>query len=344
MRNKIAILFIMIFVSMGCGKKETTKDINIGAILPLTGNASKIGLWQKKGIELAIDEINKKNDIKINVIFKDSMSSPKNGILAYRNLIQNDKIDTIISSLTSVSMAIQSSSEKDKKSLIMLAVSHPTIVNDKSYTIRFNLGSEDESLKLSEYLNKKEYKTICIAYINNDFGVMASKILEENLQNITLVNGYLPKSTDFRGLSEKIITNKCEALNVIGYTNASILLIKQLRELGGKQDIFTNMALSIPSFQKLGGESLRGVKYTATNFGKEKNIESTVFISNYKKLYKENPTFFASFAYDAINFIYKNKIENRPLITNSNYSYNGSIGKIHIKQGNLKTDVSINEF
>lgn len=344
MIKKIAILLILIFISMGCDKKETKKGITIGAILPLTGNASKIGLWQKKGIELAIDEINQNKDIKINVIFKDSMSNPKNGILAYRNLTQNNKIDTIISSLTSVSMAIQSSSEKDKKALIMLAVSHPSITNHKDYTIRFNLGSEDESLKLSKYLNNKNYKSICLVYINNDFGLMASKILEENLQNITLTNGYLPQNTDFRALSEKIIANKCEALNVIGYTKASILLIKQLRELGGKQDIFTNMALSIPSFRKLGGKSLIGVKYTATNFDKEKNIKSINFISNYRKLYNETPTFFASFAYDALKFIYKNKMENRPLITDNNYSYNGSIGKINIKQGNLKTDVSINQF
>jgi len=345
MKNKISIFLFIILIFSGCNeKKEINNNITIGGILPLTGNASKIGQWQKKGIELALDEINKKNDIKINIVFKDSMSNPKNAILAYRNLIQDTQINTIISSLTSVSMAIQSSAEKDKKSLIMLAVSHPKIADNKKYTIRFNLGSEDESLKLSEYLNTKNYKSVCVAYINNDFGLMASKSLEKHLRNITLTNGYLPQNRDFRSFAEKIISNKCEALNVIGYTNASILLIKQLKELGGNQDIFTNMALSIPSFKELGGESLQGVRYTATNFEKEMNIQSSDFISNYKKSYNEIPTFFASFAYDAVNFIYKNKIENIELITNREYDYNGSIGQINIKQGNLKTDVSINRF
>lgn len=345
MINKINIFLFIILVVTGCNeKKEIKSNITIGAILPLTGNASKIGQWQKKGIELAMDEINKNNNIKINVVFKDSRSSPKNGILAYRNLIQNAEIDTIITSLTSVSMAIQPSSEEDEKSLIMLAVSHPKIADNKKYTIRFNLGSEDESLKLSEYLNKKNYKSVCVAYINNDFGLMASKSLEENLKNIKLVNGYLSQNTDFRSFVEKVISNKCEALNVIGYTSASILLIKQLRELGGNQDIFTNMALSIPSFKELGGKSLQGVRYTATNFEKETNIQSVDFISSYKKLYNEDPTFFASFSYDAVHFIYKNKIKNIELITNREYNYTGSIGQINIKQGNLKTDVSINEF
>lgn len=345
MINKISVFLLIILIFSGCNEKtEISSNLTVGAILPLTGNASKIGQWQKKGIELAIDEINKKNDVKVNIIFKDSMSNPKDGVLAYRNLIQNTKINTIISSLTSVSMAIQSSAEKDKKSLIMLAVSHPKIADNKKYTIRFNLGSEDESLKLSEYLNKKNYKSVCVAYINNDFGLMASKSLEENLKNITLMNGYLPQNTDFRSFAEKVISNKCEALNVIGYTNASILLIKQLKELGGNQDIFTNMALSIPSFRELGGESLQGVRYTATNFEKAINIQSSDFISSYKELYNESPTFFASFAYDAVNFIYKNKIKNIELITNREYNYNGSIGKINIKKGNLKTDVSINKF
>lgn len=345
MINKINIFLFIILMVTGCNeKKEIKSSITIGAILPLTGNASKIGQWQKKGIELAVSEINKKNDTKINIVFKDSMSSPKSGILAYRNLIQNTQIDTIISSLTSVSMAVQPSSEKDKKSLIMLAVSHPNIADNKKYTIRFNLGSEDEALKLAEYLNKENYKSVCVAYINNDFGLMASKALEENLKNITLTNGYLPQNIDFRSFVEKVISNKCEALNVIGYTSASIILIKQLKELGGDQDIFTNMALSIPSFKELGGESLQGVSYTATNFEKETNTQSVDFVSNYKKLYDESPTFFASFSYDAVNFIYKNKIKNIELITNREYNYIGSIGQINIKQGNLKTDVSINKF
>lgn len=346
MRTKLLMILIFnIFIFTGCNEKVTNaQEITIGAILPLTGNASKIGQWQKKGIELAVNQINKNDLVKVKVIFEDSMSNPKNGILAYKNLILNPNIDTIITSLTSVSLAIQSSAEKDKKSLIMLAVSDPFIANKKKYTIRFNLGSEDESLKLAEYLKRQNYQSICVAYINNDFGLMATKVLEENTKNIIFKNGYSPQSTDFRTLSEKIIANKCDALSVIGYTNASILLIKQLKESGGMQDIFTNMALSIPSFQKLGGESLRGVKYTATTFGTNTSSKSSDFITQYREYYNEKPTFFASFAYDALNFIYKNKNENIPLMTNQDYDYNGSIGNINIKQGNLKTDVSIYSF
>jgi len=346
MKSKLLIILVFnLFVFTGCNEKDTNvQEITIGAILPLTGNASKIGQWQKKGIDLAVNEINKNNLVKVKVIFEDSMSNPKNGILAYKNLILNQNIDTIITSLTSVSMAIQSNAEKDKKSLIMLAVSHPFITNEKKYTIRFNLGSEDESLKLAEYLKKHNYESTCIAYINNDFGLMATKILEENTKSIIFKNAYSPQSTDFRALSEKIIVNKCDALNIIGYTDASILLIKQLKELGGTQDVFTNMALSVPSFQKLGGASLKGVKYTATMFGAHLSLKSNNFITQYKKFYDEKPTFFASFAFDALNFIYKNKNENIPLMTNRDYDYNGSIGNITIEKGNLKTDVSINSF
>ena len=344
MKSKILVVLFALFIFTGCNKNKSLQQVTIGAVLPLTGNAAKIGKWQKRGIELAVSEINKNNNIKVNVIFKDSMSSPKSGILAYRNLMQNSNVKVVISSLTSVSMAVQTSSEKDNISLVMLAVSHPTIAKGKKYTLRFNLGSEDESLELAKYLNQNNYKSGCIIYINNDFGLMATKVLEDNYKNIILANGYSPKSTDFRALSEKIISSKCEAINVIGYTNASILLIKQLRELGSKQDIFTNMALSIPSFQKLGGESLNGAKYTATNFGENDNIQSNNFIAKYEKVYKDKPTFFASFAYDALNFIYLNQSKNIPLITSEKYNYSGSIGDIRIQQGNLKTDVSINSF
>ena len=45
--------------------KENSKyeTINIGAILPLTGNAAEFGLWMKQGLQLAVENT---NDDKIN--------------------------------------------------------------------------------------------------------------------------------------------------------------------------------------------------------------------------------------------------------------------------------------
>lgn len=51
------ILTSLVVLSFGYAKKEE-KEIKIGAILPLTGDAAQWGIPPHKGAELAVQEIN----------------------------------------------------------------------------------------------------------------------------------------------------------------------------------------------------------------------------------------------------------------------------------------------
>lgn len=83
----VTLSFAIIF--SGCVKKEE-KEIKIGAILPLTGDAALYGKSIKKGIDLAVDQINSKGGIKgskVSVIFEDSKAVPADGVAAFQNLL-----------------------------------------------------------------------------------------------------------------------------------------------------------------------------------------------------------------------------------------------------------------
>jgi hypothetical protein len=87
----ILTAFLMLF-SFGCVKKEE-KEIRIGAILPLTGDAAQYGGSVKKGVDLAITQINSKGGIKgriVTVFYEDSKLKGQRGRCQFKQYIIND--------------------------------------------------------------------------------------------------------------------------------------------------------------------------------------------------------------------------------------------------------------
>ena len=104
----LCVILIMVF-PLACVKKEE-KVINIGAILPLTGEGAKYGDAAKKGINLAVKEINSAGGINgksVQIIYEDSQGDPKAGVAAMQKLVITDKVSAVIGDLlSSVTLAI----------------------------------------------------------------------------------------------------------------------------------------------------------------------------------------------------------------------------------------------
>ena len=83
-------------------KKSVTK---IGAVLPLTGNYAWFGELNAKAISLAVKNINT-YDKHIDLSILDNKSTIKDGITAAKKLLYQEKVDVIISTPSSLSLAI----------------------------------------------------------------------------------------------------------------------------------------------------------------------------------------------------------------------------------------------
>ena len=96
-----SLILITIF---SCGEKkslETTRDISIGAALPLTGPIASYGKNSKTGIDLALSEINTELEFNIKVIYEDDAGEAKNAVSAIQKLISTDKVPLIIGEASS---------------------------------------------------------------------------------------------------------------------------------------------------------------------------------------------------------------------------------------------------
>ena len=98
----VALSICITLVFLSCAREE--KEVKIGAILPLTGDAALYGEICKSAADLAVEDINAKGGIRgrqLAIIHEDSQADPKLAVSAANKLISVDKVSAIMGAMGS---------------------------------------------------------------------------------------------------------------------------------------------------------------------------------------------------------------------------------------------------
>jgi len=309
----VALMMFAIFSPLGCSKKQPEpKEIKIGAILPLTGDGAKYGGAAKKGIELALGELNSKGGIKgtkIKIIYEDSQGVPKDGVAALQKLITTTKVPAVIGDLfSSVTLAIAPIAEENKVVVLSPTSSAPKITYAGDYIFRNCASDIFEGSVMGEYaFDKLGFKKVGILYINNDYGLGIKDIFEKIFISkggvITVEDIFEQSSTDFRTQLTKIKSSEPEAIYMIGYKEQSLIL-KQAKEIGITSQFLSTVMFEDPEIVKIAGSATEGVIYSSRAYDPESKEGVTHdFVEKYEREYNETPDIFAALSYDAMNIL-----------------------------------------
>lgn len=319
-KNQSLLLLIAVIVGVGLvalylwrrSDPAGEQFIEIGAVLPLTGPSADIGQWQQKGLDLALRHINEGRGAgvqKLRLVYQDSAGDPKTGLSAFSQILSQHRSPAVISSISSVSSAILPMAQQQQMNVVMLAVSLPNITAQSEFAYRFNVGSEDEAKVMARHLaDGLKLDKIAVYYVNDEFGLGALEVFKTEFGRtsgkIVWEESYAKDAAEHRNALFKMAQSNPQGVYVIGYTRASALAIKQLREAGSKLPVFANMALTVPTFANLVGGAMEGAVFTTNSFDVSQADESVrPFVEAYQKAYSEPPNFFGAFAYDALHVI-----------------------------------------
>ena len=94
----VAALAILVSVS-SCGDTDDPDVLTVGVAFPLSGTYKGHGENMKKGVELAVEEINGSSLLggtELRLVFKDTEGTPDGAVSAFRKLIDEDAVRAII--------------------------------------------------------------------------------------------------------------------------------------------------------------------------------------------------------------------------------------------------------
>ncbi len=312
----IIILFcvaLAIVIIMTQTKKEP-EEIRIGMVLPLTGNVAAAGEMAKRGIDLAIKEINNEGGVsgkKIIAIYEDSQGNPKDGAFAIQRLISLYRVPAVIGEiLSSVTLAIAPIAEKNRTILISPASSNPQIREAGDYIFRIWPSDTFEGKIMANFIfGEKELNKVAVFYSTDDYGIGIKEVFIKEFNKlggeVIIVESYNEGESDFRTQLAKIKETQSQAIYLVGHYKEMALILRQAEELSIKFQFFSVSAFEVPELLILADEAAEGVIYAVPTYDpNNKEDESTrSFIYNFREMYDEIPGIIEAHSYDAMKIL-----------------------------------------
>jgi len=302
-----ACLVALLSVS-ACGDSGS-QTIEIGAILPLTGDGAKYGEEARNGINLALDEIAKG---KLRVIYEDDLGTAAGAVNAFNKLTATNKVSAIIGPMySSTALAVAPLAERKQVVVLSPSASSPALTTAGDFFFRNWPSDVFEGGEMARYARKNlGLERVAILAVNLDYGVGLTNVFRKTFEQeggtVTTVESYDQGATDFRTQLTKIAATNPQAVYLPGYYAEIGLALRQARELGLRTRFLSSVGFDNPKVLEIAGNAADGVIFARPYYDPDSSDPVVKnFVANFSKKYGSAPGVYAAHAYDALRIMYK---------------------------------------
>lgn len=322
----VAVAALIFACFSGCGKKESSSDtIKIGGIGPLTGGAAIYGQAAKNGAEIAVEEINKKGDLKFELKFEDDENDAEKAVNAYNNLKDWGMQISLGTVTTQPCIAVSTEIDTDHYFALTPSASSTDVlggqpddkgnvtIQRKSTMFQMCFTDPNQGVASAQYIKEQNLgEKIAVIYNNSDaystgiYQKFQKKADELGLDIVCVKTFTDDSANDFNSQLTEIKTSGADLVFLPIYYTPASLILKQAKSMQYEPKFFgvdgMDGILTLENFDK----SLAEGVMLLTPFTADAEDDLTKnFVSEYKSKFNETPNQFAADAYDCIYSIYE---------------------------------------
>ena len=311
--------------SSGASSAPAAAAYKIGGVGPLTGGAAIYGNAAKQGAEIAVEEINAANDIKIELKYEDDAHDAEKSVNAY-NTLKDWGMQVFLGSVTSTpGVATSAESNADHMFYLTPSASATDVLGGVAdpLTGTVNIPRKDNVFQMcfmdpnqgsasAQYISDKALGSkIAIIYKNDDvystgiYNSFVSKAAELNLEIVSTTTFTTDSQTDFSVQISDAKANGADLVFLPMYYDAASLILTQANAVGYAPKFFgvdgMDGILTVEGFDTALAEGV--ILLTPFNADSEDDATKS-FVSKYQAAYGEIPNQFAADAYDCVYAIY----------------------------------------
>jgi len=229
------ILCLSFFSNIFAAEKYT-----IGIAAPFTGDGAMWGEMAKKGVELALKEINSEGEIELVAIYEDDKAVPMDASLVAHRLTENKNVIAVLGHVNS-SCSIAAAPIYAQGNLVMVTpsstaykVTHMGLKN----VFRIITTDDIQAPQMADFIiDKLNIKNVAVIYENSDYGKGLvegfTPQLEKKGGKVSGLESYVPNvDKDFSSIITKFKGTNTEALVIMGNYSEGGLITRWARSLG----------------------------------------------------------------------------------------------------------------
>ncbi len=291
--------------------------IKIGANLELSGGVASFGSSISKGIDLAVEEINKDGGVDgkdIEIIKVDNKSEGSEATSAAIRLTSKDKVTAIIGAATSGNTVAQAQIANDNKTILLtpsgtspnVTVNEDGSVNEFAFRTSF-IDPFQGTVAANFAANELKIKNVAIyADSSSDYAKGLAKSFKETFEEaggkIVAEEAYVTKDTDFRSTLTRIKSAKPDFIFIPGYYEEVGLIVKQAREMGIDVPLMGADGWDSPKLVELAGAEALNNTFITNHYSSEDPDEKIqTFVKNFSDKYDgASPDAFNALGYDSV--------------------------------------------
>lgn len=314
---RIFVSIIALVALLGAAELSAAKPIKIGYVGGISRFCGGLVHSAIKAMKIATEEINAAGGVigrKIEVIYRDSKTTPDEGAKQARDLIATEKIDILTGVCSSsVFMALNPIAKESKVPLISaISGTHRTTVDfGHPYVFQTNPNTLIEGNALAEYTKRKGWKRIVTMGMDYEWGRTTVKVYLKRLReldpDVVVAKQLWPKfgETNMASFITAALAEKPDVVMAVtaGVTTAGLIKQGKTYNMFKRTNVLT--FLSTESLMSLGDDMPDGVHgWARAPFYALTTPRAIAFVKKYRARHDgEYPNDWGMLGYDVMYFI-----------------------------------------
>lgn len=321
MKKVILWTLIAALISLtGCGG---AKSIKIGFSAQLTGKQAELGVQQRNGVLMAVDEINARGGIagrSIEILVKDDQGTPEGAVASDTELVNQGVVCIIGHATSAQTIAALPVTEEAKIVLMSPTTSSAGLAGKDDYFIRIIQSLIDQAEGLCTYIyNEAKISEMAVAYdmankayAGNYWEVFSRKYTQ--LGGSIVLEGAFDSAkgdVDFDGLLKSAKDNGAKGLMIIASDTDTALLAQRARVLGWDAPLFSSAWAQTDVLIKNGGSAIENMVLEQSFSLISKEPRYLEFQSKFRERFGKDPSFSGVLGYETMLTLEKALMETK---------------------------------
>jgi branched-chain amino acid transport system substrate-binding protein len=300
-------------VQTGTGAVSMGDTILLGEVGSLTGSEATFGDSTRKGIDLAVKDVNDQGGVKgkkLAVKVYDNQGKPEEAATAATRLIAQDKVAMLLGEVASSrSLAMAPIAETNQVPMISPSSTNPRVTKDggkvRRFVFRVCFIDPFQGTVMAKFAREtlKVTRVAILRDVGNDYSMGLADYFQAKFKEMGGVivddQSYKAGDQDFKAQLTALRGKQPEAIYVPGYYTDVALIARQSRELNMKQPLMGGDGWDSAKLYEIGGAALDGSYFSNHYSVEDPSPRIQDFVKRYKETYGVVPDALAALGYDA---------------------------------------------